>query len=543
MAPTELTLDVLCVGAGFAGIFELYHLRSLGYSVKVFEAGGDIGGVWWHNCYPGARVDSIVPVYEFSDERLWRDWSWTEKYPDWKELRRYFQHVDDKLDIRKDIIFNCRVTSAKWNANENRWLIAAQDGTVISARFFLLCVGNNSKIYIPDIPGINNFRGVCHHTARWPQKGIDLHGKRVAVIGTGASGVQVVQDVGPRASQLTVYQRTPNIAFPMRQESINEETSRKMKQDVYSMVYRRRRQTLGGHVYDLYPKKSCDATEEERFLFYEDLWNRTGGLQLVAASYEDMRLNQQANDELYRFWRSKVLERVHSHRLQDILAPERPPHPVGAKRPSLEISYFDTFNLPNVDLVDLSQNSIVEITANGILTADGQEREFDVIVLATGFDAMSGGITQIDIEGTDGINIADKWAEGVRTYLGMMSANFPNMFFIYGPGAPTALSNGPTCIEIQGEWINTCIKDMMDGGLTCIESSREAEEEWQKVIVEGMSKGLYDAPTSVFLGRNIPGKVSEPLLFVGGIPKYAQVCRERMENGYEGFFRRSSQCR
>ncbi|KAJ3857392.1 cyclohexanone monooxygenase [Lentinula lateritia] len=541
MASPDLILDILCVGAGFAGLFELYHLRSLGYSVKVFEAGGDIGGVWWHNCYPGARVDSIVPVYELSDEKLWKGWSWTEKYPDWKELRRYFQHVDERLDLRKDILFNRRVVSAKWNAGKDRWLITSQDGYVVSARFFLLCVGNDSKIYIPDFPRINKFRGSCHHTARWPQGGIDLCGKRVAVIGTGASGVQVVQEVGPRASQLTVFQRTPNIAFPMRQRAIDEETSRKMKQELYSTVYRRRKQTLGGHAYDLYPKYSYDATEEERILFYEDLWNKTGGLQLVAASYLDIRLNQQANNELYYFWRKKVLERVQSPRLQKILAPEVPPHPVGAKRPSLEVSYFDTFNLPNVELVDLTQDPIVEFTENGILTADGHEREFDVIVLATGFDAMSGGITQIDIEGTDGISIADKWAKSVQTYLGMMTANFPNMFFIYGPGAPTALSNGPTCIEVQGEWINACIKDMMDSGVKRIVPSHEAEEQWQQIISQSMSTGLYDAPTSVFLGRNIPGKVSEPLLFVGGIPKYTELCREKMYNGYEGFSRTSLQ--
>ncbi|KAJ3788398.1 cyclohexanone monooxygenase [Lentinula aff. detonsa] len=537
MAPPQLTLDVLCVGAGFAGIFELYHLRSLGYSVKVFEAAEDIGGVWWHNCYPGARVDSIVPVYEFSDEKVWADWSWSEKYPDWKELRRYFQHVDEKLDIRKDIVFNRRVTSAKWNADEDKWLVTSQDGSVVSARFFILCVGNNSKIYIPDIPGLDRFRGSCHHTARWPQAGLDLQNKRVAVIGTGASGVQVVQDVGPRAAQLTVYQRTPNIAFPMRQKSIDEDTSKKMKVEVYNMVYRRRRQTLGGHAYDLYPKNSCDATAEERLLFYEDMWNTIGGIQLVAASYKDIRLNQKANDELYNFWRSKVLERVRSPRLQETLAPEVPPHPVGAKRPSLEVSYFETFNLPNVDLVDLTQNPIVGVTSNGILTNDGREREFDVIVLATGFDAMSGGITQIDIEGTDGLSIFDKWTKSVRTYLGMMTANFPNMFFIYGPGAPTALSNGPTCIEVQGEWINTCIKNMMDKGLTRIEPLPEAEEEWQKSVFESMFGGLYDAPTSVFLGRNIPGKVSEPQIYVGGIPKYTEMCWKKIHNGYEGFSR------
>ncbi|KAJ3778905.1 cyclohexanone monooxygenase [Lentinula raphanica] len=531
----ELELDVLCVGAGFAGIYELYHLRQLGYSVKVFEAAEDIGGVWWHNCYPGARVDSIVPVYEFSDENLWKDWSWTEKYPDWKELRRYFQYVDEKLDVRKDIVFNRRVTSAIWDAEKDRWVITSQDGSVVSARFFLLCVGNNSKIYIPDIPGLDSFRGACHHTARWPQSGLSLEGKRVAVIGTGASGVQVVQDVGPRASQLTVFQRTPNIAFPMRQRSIDQETSKKMKDGLYSIVYRRRRQTLGGHAYDLFPKNWSDATEDERLIFYEHLWNNAGGLELVAANYQDIRLNQKANDELYDFWRSKVLQRVHNHRFQEILAPKTPPHPVGAKRPSLEISYFETFNFPHVDLVDLTQTSITKVTANSILTSDGQEREFDVIVLATGFDAMSGGIAQIDIQGTDGVSLRDKWTKSVRTYLGMMSAHFPNMFFLYGPGAPTALSNGPSCIEMQGEWINACIKDMTDKGYTRLEPLPEAEEEWQKIVSESVSNALFDASTSVFLGRNIPGKVSEPLLYFGGMPRYAEMCWKKKDNGYEGF--------
>ncbi|KAJ3778906.1 cyclohexanone monooxygenase [Lentinula raphanica] len=539
MSSPDLVLDVLCVGAGFAGIFELHHLRSLGYSVKVFEAAEDIGGVWWHNCYPGARVDSIVPVYEFSDEKIWKDWSWSEIYPDWKELRRYFQHVDEIWDVKKDIVFNRRVVSAKWNGEEDRWLIRSQDGFVVGARFFILCVGNNSKVYIPDIPGLDKFRGDYYHTARWPQSGLEVEGKRVAVIGTGASGVQVVQDVGPHASQLTVYQRTPNIAFPMHQKALDVDALTKMKQKVYGMIHRRRRQTSGGHNFSSFPKNSSDATAEERFLFYEDLWDRTGGLQVYASNYQDMRWNRQANDELYQFWRSKVVERVQSPRMQEILAPQVPPHPIGAKRPSLEVTYYDTFNLPSVELVDLAQDPIVEITEKGITTAAGGEREFDIIVLATGFDAMTGGITQIDIEGTDGRSISDKWAKGVRTYLGMTTCNFPNMFFIYGPGAPSD-ANGPTSIEIQGEWINACIQDMMNKGLTRIEPLREAEEEWRQVVAESMSARLFDAPTSVFLGRNIPGKISEPLLYFGGIPRYTQVCREKMENGYEGFSRTAS---
>ncbi|KAJ3985910.1 cyclopentanone 1,2-monooxygenase [Lentinula detonsa] len=510
MSSPDLILDVLCVGAGFAGIFELYRLRSLGYSTKVFEAEGDIGGVWWRNCYPGARVDSVVPVYEFSDEKVWRDWSWSEIYPGRKELRRYFQHVDEKLDVRKDIVFNRKVVSAKWNADNDRWFVKSQDGFVVSARFFLLCVGNTSKIYIPDIPGLDRFRGACHHTARWPQEGIDLHGKRVAVIGTGASGVQVIQDVGPRASSLTVYQRTPNIAFPMRQKSIDDDASRTMKHDVYSLVFRRRKQTSGGHSYASYPKNSSDATLEERFLFYEDLWSRTGGLQVFSANYQDMQWNQQAKNEFYQFWRSKVLERVQSPKFRAILAPEIPPHPVGAKRSSLEISYFDTFNLPNVDLIDLGQDPIIEITANGILTADGKEREFDVIILATGFDAMTGGINKYR---------RDRWhiyfrqmGERCANLLGNDDRQIPQLVFHLWTWRPDRIF----------EWADV-----------------HSEEEWQKEVLESMSSSLLSAPTSVFMGKNIPGKVSEPLSYVGGIPKYTELCRKKMENGFEGFSRSS----
>ncbi|KAJ3736372.1 hypothetical protein DFJ43DRAFT_1150085 [Lentinula guzmanii] len=468
------------VGAGFAGIFELYRLRSrsLGYSTKVFEAEGDIGGVWWRNCYPGARVDSVVTVYEFSDEKVWRDWSWSEIYPGWKELRRYFQHVDEKLHVRKDIVFNRKVVSAKWNADNDRWLVTSQDGFVVSARFFLLCVGNTSKIYITDIPRLDRFRGACHHTARWPQleEGIDLHGKRVAVIGTGASGVQVIQNVGPCASSLTVYQRTPNIAFPMRQKSIDDDASATMKYDVYSLIFRRLKQTS-----------------------------------------------------------------------------EIPPHPVGAKRSSLEASYFDTFNLPNVDLIDLAQDPIIEITANGILTADGHERVFDVIIFATGFDAMTGGITQIDIEGTDGIFYLRQMGERYANVLGNDDRQIPQLVFHLWTRRPDRIFEWANVHceyftvyfqnllttswtkELQGEWINACIKDTMEKTLTRIEPLLEAEEEWQNEVSESMSSRLLSTPTSVLMGKNIPGKVSEPLSYVGGIPKYIELCRKKMENGFEGF--------
>ncbi|KAJ3844988.1 cyclohexanone monooxygenase [Lentinula raphanica] len=527
-------LDVFIVGAGFGGIYMLYNLRKLGYSARIFEAASDLGGVWRNNCYPGARVDSEVPVYDLSLEELWRDWTWTEKFPGFEELRRYFDYIDQKLEVRKDISFDKRVVAAKFNANMNRWEVTASDGTVIQSRFLVLCTGFAAKPYTPQLKGIERFRGISHHTAKWPEKGLDMKGKRVGVIGTGASGVQVIQEIAEDVEHLTVFQRTPNYAVPMQQKKLDELEQKKLK-NIYPAIFEHRRETFFGLGYTPFSKNLFEATPSERLLHFEEQWS-LGGFRFMIRNYADFISNQAANDEVYKFWKNKVRERLHDPEVQEKLAPSIPPHPFGAKRLSLEQHFYEVFNKPNVELIDLRQCSITETTSEGILTADGVEHKLDVIIFATGFDSVTGGITQIDIRGLGGKSIKDKWTEGVSTNLGMTAADFPNMFFVYGPQAPTAFSNGPTCIEIQGNWIVNCIKHMMDNDLACINAREEAEQEWRKkVLYLGSLLLINKAETSWYYGSNIPGKVIEPYMFMGGVQNYDKIITEVASQGYVGF--------
>ncbi|KAJ3869097.1 cyclohexanone monooxygenase [Lentinula novae-zelandiae] len=525
-------LDVLVVGAGFSGIHQLYHFRKLGYSVKVFEAASDLGGVWSHG-YPGCRVDSDHPLYQLSLPELWEDFIWKERYPGWRELNEYFQYIDRKLDVKRDVSFNTRVVAARFDQEINRWIVTTENGLVVRPRFLVLCVGFASKSYTPEFKGLERFEGICHHTAHWPQEGVELKNKRVGVVGTGASGVQVIQEVGPEVSHLTVFQRTPNMALPMRQKNLDEKSQEQQKA-LYPSMFRRSKQTGGGFPYERYPKTLFSATLEERLLHWENLWAQ-GGFHFTVTNFNDILMNEDANREVYNFWRDKVRERIHDLRIQELLAPTIPPHPLGAKRCSLEQSYYEVFNQPNVALVDLNESDISEVTSKGILTKDGVEHEFDVLVLATGFDSLTGSLTQIDIRGVDGVSIAEKWANGVYTNLGMTCANFPNMFFIYGAQAPTAFSNGPTCIEIQGEWIVRCIRHMKENDLTAIYPTPEAEAEWRALIMNTGYRALVNNAKSWYVGANIPGKTVEPLNYTGGVNQYLEIIEGIAERGYEGF--------
>ncbi|KAG6902020.1 hypothetical protein C0995_005353, partial [Termitomyces sp. Mi166 len=438
-------LDVLVVGAGFSGVYHLYKLRKAGFSVKVFEAGSGLGGVWYWNRYPGLHVDSDFSIYQFSLEEIWRDWNWTEKYPGRQEMIEYFDYVDKKLDLSRDISFNTRVTSASFNTTTNRWSVFTDTGVTVNPHFLILCTGFASKPLFPDIPGLDTFQGAVHHTSLWPEFGLDITEKRIGVIGTGCSGVQVIQEVGPIAAHLTVFQRTPNHAVPMmNQRPLSAATQIKMKEEMYPILFKYRQQTFGGFEFDRMPRGVFDLSPEERYLLFDDLWSK-GGLRFVHGSCNDILTNEKANAEVYSFWRKRVLERVRDPEMQRKLAPEKPLHPFGAKRISLEESYYEVFNQPNVVLVDVNENPIIEVTAKGVKTRDGVVHELDVLVLATGFDALTGSISQIDIKGTDGISIGDKWKKGLSTYLGLAVEGYPNMFIPYGPQGPTAFCNGPTC--------------------------------------------------------------------------------------------------
>ncbi|KAJ3754385.1 cyclohexanone monooxygenase [Lentinula raphanica] len=532
-------LDVLIVGAGFSGLYQLHTLRPLGLRVKIFEAAADIGGVWHWNCYPGARVDTSSDSYQYSMSTIWKDWHWNEMFPGQSEMQKYFHHVDDKLDLKKDIYLNTRVKSAKWQECQKSWIVTTDSGIVVKTRFFVLCAGVNTEPFIPKIEGLDAFKGACHHTARWPHDGLDLTGKRVAVIGTGASGVQVSQEAAACASKLTVFQRTANPCLPMRQRRINTcmvelEKHKKLKEELYPIMFRRMLQTPGGLAYACLPQTTFSATPEERRLLYEQLYEQ-GGVALWLLGYSDMLTDKAANDEVYAFWRKKTLARIKDPKVGEKLAPEKPENAFGVKRISLEQNFYEIFNQDNVELVNLKDNPIERITESGIVTKDGTEHTVDVLVMATGFDSISGSITAIDIEGKKGVSIREKWSQGTHTYLGVASSDFPNMFFTMGPQAPSGLCNGPTCAEIQGDWLTNLMKYAQNEHIECIEARPEAEEGWRQLVLGVNAMTLFANAKSWYNGANIENKPFEPLSFIGGIPLYMQRCREEAENGYKGF--------
>jgi len=524
--------DIIIVGAGFNGLYQLYHLRKQGFSVVLLDAGADLGGTWHWNCYPGARVDSNVPNYEYSMEELWRDWNWTERFPAWDELRRYFHYVDEKLDLSKDIQFKTRVTAAHFDTSHDQWNIATEPGAKFTARYFILCTGFASKAYSPDISGMEKFRGERLHTAHWPQDGLGFAGKRVGVIGTGASGVQVIQEASKDAAHLTVFQRTPILALPMRQRALDEATQNEMKKD-YPENFRKRREDFGGF-FDIIPvaKSALEVSEQEREAVYEEAWTK-GGFHYWVGTFNDVLVDPEANRTAYDFWRDKTRARLNDPLIAEKLAPTDPPHPFGTKRPSLEQCYFEVFNQNNVALVDTRETPILEITESGVMTSAG-EHELDMIVLATGFDAITGGLTQIDIRGSSGISLKEKWTDGVKDHLGMAVSGFPNMFILYGPLAPAGLCNGPTCAELQGEWIVDCLVNLRSKNCAFIEATGEAEDAWVAHVADVAAMSLFPQADSWYMGANIPGKARQFLNYLD-VPMYMDKCNDCAANGYMGF--------
>jgi cation diffusion facilitator CzcD-associated flavoprotein CzcO len=528
----NLDVDILIVGAGFGGVYLLHQFRKLGYSVKIYEAGTDLGGIWHWNCYPGARVDSAIPVYEYSIPEVWDSWTWTEKYPGWAELRQYFNHVDKTLGIKKDVAFNTKVVGANFNQETNKWTVQTEDGRTAYSRYFILATGFAAKRHFPDWPGMDKFKGTVHHSSFWPNEGVDVRGKKVAVVGTGSTGVQIAQESAPDALELTVFQRTPNLALPMRQAQISKEEQEAAKHG-YPQFFKDRLTTFAGFPYDFSTKNTFDDNEEEREAFYEKLWEN-GGFEFWLATYKDMLFDAKANRAAYDFWNKKTRARINDPVKRDILAPVEPPHPFGTKRPSLEQNYYEQFNRPNVHVVDISANPVKEVVAEGIITSDGKLHEIDIIALATGFDSVTGGMKNMGLRDVHGTALADAWANGTFSYLGMTRAGYPNMFFLYGPHGPTAFSNGPTCVEVQGDWIIDAIKKIEAEGIKSIDPQKDAEVEWKKKIKELNDKTLFPLAKSWYMGANIPGKTIEQLNWPGGMPLYEKETRAALDgwNGY-----------
>jgi cation diffusion facilitator CzcD-associated flavoprotein CzcO len=530
-------LDVLVIGGGFSGIYQLERLRSLGFSVKLYEAGSDAGGVWHWNQYPGARVDTEATLYQFSDERIWREWNWSEIFPGQEELQAYFRFVIEKLDLGRDIRYSTRVTAAQFDEQTNMWTVESRDERtgetfLTRARFFLPLLGTGSKALLPNIPGLEDFKGDYFHTSRWPQ-GYDMTGKRVAVIGTGASGVQVIQSIAPEVAHLSVFQRTPATALPMISRKLDAAANDELRQR-YPELFKFRETTFGGLEYDVIFTPTAEISDEEFNATLEELWSK-GGLQIWLGGYADMFFNAEVGNRIYAFWREKTLPRIKDPVLAEKLVPAVPPYPFGTKRCPLEYTYYDAFNQDNVELVDLKETPIEKVTRNGIVTADGCEHEFDVIVLATGFDSFTGGLTDIDVRSTQGESFSEVFRDGARTTLGRATAGFPNILYVYGPQSPSAFCNGPTCAELEGDWVIDCLVYMRENGLTRIEATPEAEQEWQDHLGALATTTTFPLANSWYMNANVPGKKRELLAYPGGLPMYLEKCRQSAENDYAGF--------
>ena len=526
------SFDVVVVGAGFSGLYQLYRLRQEGFSVRLVEAASGLGGVWQNNRYPGARVDSHVPNYEYSIEAVWRDWTWTERFPGRDELVAYFDHVDRVLDLSPDIDLDTRISVAHFDAERDRWDLATDDGRRYDCRYLVMCLGFGSKPYVPDLPGLDSFGGRCHHTAMWPEAGVDVAGKRVGIVGTGASGVQVVQEVAPVAGHLTVFQRTPVLAIPMQQERFDRDEQIAAKVDYPERLARRNAPPGSFEDLQRVEMSALDATPEFRTEVFERAW-QLGGFHFWAATFNDITIDEDANLLAYEFWRDKTRARIDDPAVADVLAPMEPPYAFGTKRPSLEQNYFDLFNLPTVDIVDVRATPIESVTPTGVRTA-AADIDLDVLVLATGFDANTGGLTAIDLRGTSGGTLAEAWSGGVDTHLGMAIPGFPNLLMLYGPQSTTAFCNGPVCAEIQGEWTVDFLDHLRRHGTRRFDADPEVAAAWSATLDAVADRTLFGATDSWYMAANIPGKRRQ-LLNYPLVDDYRGRLSACAEAGYAGF--------
>ncbi|KAI0542857.1 hypothetical protein GGR58DRAFT_509731 [Xylaria digitata] len=529
---SDLEVDSLIVGGGFAGVFMLKTLRDRGHKAVIYEAGNDIGGTWRWNCYPGAAVDSEVPEYEFSWPEVWKTWNWSTNYPNYEDLRAYFDHVDKVVGIKKDCAFNTVVVGAHFDTSLGRWLVKTSDGRTAKAKYLILGTGFAANRYVPPWPGMDKFKGIIHHSSFWPDEKIDVKGKRCAVIGTGASGVQIVQAWGPVADELKVFQRTPNLAIPMRKRELTVAEQENAKR-FYPELFKYREKTFVGLLYDWQEKDTLDDTSEEREELFEKMWVE-GGFRFWAGVYKDSLFNADANKESYKFWVKKTRGRINDPRKQDILAPLKMPHFFGIKRPCLEFDYYEQFNRPTVDVVDIHDNAIKEFDEAGIVLEDGTRYDFDVIAVATGFDIVTGAMTQLGLKSINDTRLEDEWKNGANTYLGTTVGGYPNLFNIYGAHGPTLLANGPTCVEVQGRWIADCIAKMEANKIKYINPKPEAVKAWKDHILELMNISLFPTTRSTYMGGSIPGKIREPVCYAGGMYRYAKEARKALDT-MDGF--------
>lgn len=524
--------DVIVIGAGFAGLYALHRFRDEeGLSVRVFEQGDGVGGTWYWNRYPGARCDSESFIYSFSFSReLEREWRWSSKYPEQAEILRYLNHVADRFDMRRDIELGVRVKGAEWDHAARAWRVALADGRTVSSRFVVTAVGCLSAANVPKIEGLERFRGRWVHTGRWPEGDVDFRDQRVALIGTGSTGIQATPRIAAVARHLHVFQRTPNYTIPARNAPFSDAQWEEI-QASYPEIRKRARDGSAGFPFTVAGERALDFTEAERNRVYEALWQE-GGFKFLYASFGDILRDKAANETASAFVRRKIAETVKDPETARKLTPTD--HPYGSKRPPIDSDYFETFNRPNVTLVDLRETPLVEVTESGLRTQT-TDYPVDWIVFATGFDAMTGSLLRMDIRGQNGLRLADAWRDGPRTYLGLQTAGFPNLFTITGPGSPSVLVNMPVTIEQHVDWIGECIAHLDASGHACIEARRDAQDAWVEHVNEVARGTLFYEAKSWYLGCNIPGKPEVFMPYAGGQPAYRRRCEEIAAAGYSGF--------
>lgn len=528
----QQVLDALIIGAGVAGLYQLHQLRQLGLNVRAFDTASDVGGTWYWNRYPGAKFDSEAYIYQYLfSEDLYKNWSWSSRFPEQPEIERWLGYIADSLDLRRDISFSTMITSAVFDEDRNRWTVTTDKGEVYDTQFLVTCGGMLSAPMADVFPGQDDFKGQIVHTSRWPKEDIDLAGKRVGVVGIGATGIQVIQTIADKVAELKVFVRTPQYVLPMKNPSYGPE-----EVAAYKARFEELRQTLpntfSGFEHD-FEKQWKDLTPEERRAHLEDC-HENGSLKLWLGSFGEMFFDPEVSEQVSEFVREKMRARLKDPKLCELLIPTD--YGFGTHRVPLEMNYLQVYLRPNVEAVPVRDNPIARITPEGIELADGTRYDLDVIILATGFDAGTGALTRIDIRGRGGRSLREDWGRDIRTTMGLMVHGYPNMFTTAVPLAPSAaLCNMITCLQQQTEWITDTIRTMREQGKTVIEPTAEGEEAWVRHHDETASANLISKTNSWYLGSNVPGKPRRVLSYTGGVGTYRRKCAEEAAAGYPSF--------
>jgi cation diffusion facilitator CzcD-associated flavoprotein CzcO len=525
------SFDAVVVGAGFSGLYLLWRLRRLGLSVRVIETGDGVGGTWYWNRYPGARVDSPSMQYSLSfDSDMEQEWKWGENYSAQWELEKYANHVADRFDLRRDIQFETTVVAASYDEATGRWIIETDRGDALSAKYFITAAGCLSATNVPNFEGIADYQGTWYHTSRWPRQGVDLGGKVVGIIGTGSTGIQAIPVLAEAADHLYVFQRTANYSLPSANRPMDPEYEEEWKKS-YADHRQGARESQGGAEVMAFPDRSAlDVDDEERHATFEKAW---GEHVALLYSFNDIAVDPVANEYAAEFVRNKIRQTVKDPEVAELLCPYD--HPIGTKRICIDTNYYETYNRDNITLVSVRENPIKRLTTSGIELEDGSRYDLDVLVFATGFDAVTGPVMRMNILGKGGLELNQKWEAGPKTYLGIQTAGFPNMYMVTGPGSPSVLSNMTTSIEQHVEWITDAIQHMEDKGIDRMEPDQQYEEDWVQHVNEVADQTLYPRAKSWYIGANIPGKPRVFMPYVGGVGNYRKKCDEVVANGYEGF--------